>query len=184
MQHDLNIIDTKSMIKEFNPDFTDDQIQARIDLIEKEKSNKLDNIMLFNGEENKPNQSDPNDNESTKIKEPSQQQSEQQSEPSQLPPQTKPEQENTARSEILNGAQVSSLLEITQLYSSGQISRDSAINLIMIAFNMTFEEANSILGSTKVKVNNVETTKTSSQSSRQVQPSTEGSGSSRNNKPD
>lgn len=47
----------------------------------------------------------------------------------------------------LNGAQVSSLLEVIQNVSQGVLPRDSALQIISTAFNLTEEKANLILGS-------------------------------------
>tara|TARA_R110002020_G_scaffold171937_2_gene362041 strand:+ start:18295 stop:20031 length:1737 start_codon:yes stop_codon:yes gene_type:complete len=47
----------------------------------------------------------------------------------------------------LNGAQVSSLLEVIQNVSTGLLPRDSALQIISTAFNLTEDKANSILGS-------------------------------------
>ena len=46
----------------------------------------------------------------------------------------------------LNGAQISSLVEVLQLVVQGQLPRDSAVNIIVVAFNLTTEEAEQILG--------------------------------------
>ena len=46
----------------------------------------------------------------------------------------------------MNGAQVSSLLEIIANVTSGALPRDSAIQIISIAFNLTTEKADQVLG--------------------------------------
>lgn len=49
--------------------------------------------------------------------------------------------------EILNGAQITSIVDLIQLVATGQIPRDSAINIIMVGFNLTKEQAESMIGS-------------------------------------
>jgi hypothetical protein len=46
----------------------------------------------------------------------------------------------------LNGAQVKSLLEIMVLVSTGQLPRDAGVRAIMVAFNLSFEVADDLMG--------------------------------------
>lgn len=51
------------------------------------------------------------------------------------------------RKETLNGAQISSIVQIVQFVTVGQLPRDAASNILMIAFNLDKETAESMLGS-------------------------------------
>lgn len=51
------------------------------------------------------------------------------------------------RKETLNGAQVTAIVEIVQAVAGGQLPRDSAVATLQIAFNLTPEDAEKMLGS-------------------------------------
>lgn len=55
--------------------------------------------------------------------------------------------DTTAQDTALNGAQVTSLLEIISAVVDGRLPRDSAVQMIVMAFNKTPEEADKVLGS-------------------------------------
>lgn len=52
-----------------------------------------------------------------------------------------------AQDTALNGAQVSSLLQIVGQVAAGQLPRDSALEIMVAAFNMSHDQADKILGS-------------------------------------
>lgn len=61
------------------------------------------------------------------------------------------ENQVTSPQQALNGAQVSSLMEIVAAYSRGEITRESAINIISIAFALSPEDAAKVIGDNEVK---------------------------------
>lgn len=67
-QRDLGIIDKAAMVKEFNPDFSEDQILARLSRVEKEKKEAMDNMqemgVSLGGNTTENNNQDSNNTES------------------------------------------------------------------------------------------------------------------------
>lgn len=56
------------------------------------------------------------------------------------------------RKETLNGAQIDSMVTVVQAVGTGQIPRESAVQIIARAFNLSQEEANELLGSPSFKI--------------------------------
>jgi hypothetical protein len=56
-------------------------------------------------------------------------------------------QDQNVQQQALNGAQVASLVEIVEKVAAGTLPRESAIQMIVLAFNVTLEDASRVLGS-------------------------------------
>jgi hypothetical protein len=57
-----------------------------------------------------------------------------------------PEGDTTVQDQVLNGAQVSSLVEIVTAVSTGQLPRDAAVQIVMLAYQVDDATAQRILG--------------------------------------
>lgn len=66
--------------------------------------------------------------------------------PAPTTPESPPEPEDIQKT-ALNGAQISSLVEVVAQIAKGEIPRESGVEILAVALNITREEANAIIGS-------------------------------------